>query len=355
SLVKRRRPRPERIDTIHMLRTAGIGDTVLLLGALAQVRETYPRARFRVFLGSSNAAMAPFFPKGVEIVVLPVTRPLASLAILRQNPCDVMLDFGLWPRLDALMAGFSGARWVIGTRRAGQFRHGLYDVAVPFDEQRHAYDNYAAIVAPLGVSLKRFPSIDLGAERQNIPGEDPKIVVHMFPGGRNADLRTWAADKWVQLIDRLAADGFRVLLTGSKANYETAAAIRSCTRRPEFVELAAGCSLRETIGLLTASDCVVTVDTGVMHLAAAAGCRIVSLHGPMSPRNYGPLSDTAISLEAAGCGSCARLGGERCQRRKRCIDDISIERVMAAVHEATFRKAPSSKSALHPYRQEAAQ
>ncbi|HEY5315000.1 MAG TPA: hypothetical protein VIK18_20880, partial [Pirellulales bacterium] len=94
SLVKRRRPRPQRLDTIHMLRTAGIGDTVLLLGALVQVREVYPQALLRVFLGSSNAAMAPFFPADVEVIVLPVTRPLSSLATLRRYPCDVMLDFG---------------------------------------------------------------------------------------------------------------------------------------------------------------------------------------------------------------------------------------------------------------------
>ncbi|HEY5311941.1 MAG TPA: glycosyltransferase family 9 protein, partial [Pirellulales bacterium] len=268
--------------------------------------------------------------------------------------------FGLWPRLDALMAGLSGARWVVGVRRAGQYRHGLYDVAVPFDEQRHAYDNYAAIVAPLGVSLRRFPVLELGANRKTAvggdsKGDDPKVVVHMFPGGRNADLRTWPAGKWVQLLDRLNADGFRVLLTGSKANQETAAAIRRSAQQPEWIELAAGCSLGETVGLLAASDCVVTVDTGVMHLAAAAGCRIVSLHGPMSPSNYGPLSDTAISLEAAGCRSCARLGGERCELSKRCIDDISLDRVMTAVHEATFRAAPIAGASPREGRQEATQ
>lgn len=56
----------------------------------------------------------------------------------------------------------------------------------------------------------------------------------------------------------------------------------------QFVNLTAKTGIEELPGLLGEADCVVSNDSGPMHLAAALGRPLVALFGPTSPEQFGP-------------------------------------------------------------------
>ena len=94
--------------------------------------------------------------------------------------------------------------------------------------------------------------------------------------------------------------------------------------------------LDELLDVLAGADCVVSVNTGVMHMAAAVGAPTVGLNGPTSELRWGPLGRNAVSVnsELPGCGYLD-LGWEYRGRREDCMQGIPVEAVLTAVEHVT--------------------
>ena len=94
---------------------------------------------------------------------------------------------------------------------------------------------------------------------------------------------------------------------------------------------AAGLNLRATASLLAHASLMVSVNTGIMHLAAAMNVPLVALHGPTSARRWGPLGPRAVALESPceGCGYLD-LGFEYKRQPRHCMDAISYRTVREA-------------------------
>jgi len=152
----------------------------------------------------------------------------------------------------------------------------------------------------------------------------------MFPGGARADLKTWPEAKWKELILQLSKLGYQIDLTGGKADHPKLAHFSTATN------LAGALSLRETAMHLKRCACVISVDTGIMHLAAALGCPVIGLHGPTSPNRWGALGENVISLTPNyKYTPCIQLGFESKCSENRCLKAISVDQVLDAFKTIT--------------------
>jgi heptosyltransferase I len=93
-------------------------------------------------------------------------------------------------------------------------------------------------------------------------------------------------------------------------------------------------NLLELLDLLAASECVVSVNTGVVHLAAAIAVPTVCLNGPSSGTRWGPLGRLSVSVDSSlpGCGYL-NLGAEYRGQREDCMCGIAVPDVLAAALE----------------------
>src|SRR5947209_15803072 len=100
------------VQRIGLMKTAAVGDTLLLAGLIDDVRRTYPAARLTFITGVDNASAIEFLrcPDDEHITVSP-KQPIAAVRALRRARLDVLVDFGSWPRYDATLAALSGARF----------------------------------------------------------------------------------------------------------------------------------------------------------------------------------------------------------------------------------------------------
>src|SRR5205085_6461142 len=168
------------------------------------------------------------------------------------------------------------------------------------------------------------------------PGVPPFVVFHLWPGGYRSELKEWPAESWRELAARLVERGYSIVLTGAPADAErTERFVRSCNGSSGRVENAAGrYALSELVELLRRASCVVSVNTGIMHLAAASGAPTVALNGPTSETRWGPVGERARSVNAdlPGCGYL-NLGFEYDRGRTDCMRAISVDRVADAVFD----------------------
>jgi heptosyltransferase-3 len=106
-------------------------------------------------------------------------------------------------------------------------------------------------------------------------------------------------------------------------------------------------------GLLSGARVYVGPDTSVTHLAAATGCRTVTLYGPTDPRLWGPWPVGGLTASWMASGRIQRRGNvwlvqhafpctpcqlEGCERRlesaSACLDALPAADAIAAVDEA---------------------
>jgi ADP-heptose:LPS heptosyltransferase len=336
---RRKRAIPARIRKIGLLNTAALGDTILMSGPLGDLRAAYPHAQLVFLTGPSNYEAACLLDGPDEVIQLPVFRPLAAIKAVRELEFDLFLDFGPWCRLNALIAICSGATFIAGFRTSAQARHFGYDLVVDHLENAHELENHRGLVRALGILPIHPPKLRCEKlESQNIYDLTRRFAVfHLWPGGSAAKLKEWAVGRWIALAEDFAAERYEVAFTGAAnqraLNDSVIAEVRP-SLRPRMRN-AAGASLRETLRLVSRAELVVSVDTGVMHMAAAVGVPLVALHGPSSPQRWGPVSESALVVEPPlrGCGFL-NLGFEKVRQAPECMKAISYGTVKAACDAA---------------------
>lgn len=98
-------------------------------------------------------------------------------------------------------------------------------------------------------------------------------------------------------------------------------------------------SLHESAAVIRASAVVITHDTGMMHIAAAFGKKILSIWGNTVPsfgmfpyEKTGGNNSTIFEVKGLPCRPCSKIGYEKCPRGHfRCMKNIDVGDVLAAI------------------------
>jgi ADP-heptose:LPS heptosyltransferase len=328
--MKAKRQIPSSIESIGILKTGAIGDTVLISGVIADLRCAFPNASIIFFAGKNNLEIVGMLESIDRIIQVSTHNIAAGIKAIRSVAVDVLLDFGQWSRLEALLSIFCRAALTLGFRTQGQHRHYGYDIVVDHSSDIHEFENFRRLICPLGVQTRHAPFLRATGTHLF---SDQYVVLHLWPGGRRRKLKEWPNERWLQLIEVFAAQKMNVVLTGAPSDrLRNEELMESATREARgFLTNAAGRSLRETATLLANANLVVSVDTGLMHMAAALGAPLVALHGPTASNRWGPTNPAAVVVEATmeGCGYI-NLGWEHPASAPACMEAIQYNTVYTA-------------------------
>jgi heptosyltransferase-3 len=331
--------------TIGLVKTVGIGDIVLLSGVIHDIRVTRPDARIVLFVSANNAGFAQLLDDVDSVVVLPVRNIPEAVRLVRSEHCDVVVDFGAWPRLESLFTALSGARCTVGMRTPGQHRHAAYDVVVDHGTG-HEIDNYRRLAAGAGIDSTSGPRLHAAADARN-PHPAPYVVLHLWPGGANFEERSWPTDRWRAVAAAMNGRGYDVVLTGGPGDVEpNGALVREWRAGGVRVESVAGTTPAETLVWLAFANGVISVNTGVMHLAAAVGTPVVSLNGPTPVRRWGSIgSPSRAVVSPLVPDGYTNLGFEQDDRYRDAMSAITVETVVEAWDDLAAEVDPGQANA----------
>ncbi len=163
----------------------------------------------------------------------------------------------------------------------------------------------------------------------------PKIRIALAPGGARNLLnddsqRRWPVEAYAELARLLIHKGYEVVLTGGPGDTWV---------EPHFVGLdLENCighwPIPQTIAFYQSCHCVVTHDSGPMHLAGIAGCGLLALFGPTAPSKAMPRRDGIVGLwggEHLPCRPCYDGNSFAKCSWNGCLISITPERVAAEV------------------------
>jgi heptosyltransferase-2 len=207
---------------------------------------------------------------------------------------------------------------------------------------RHTIDLYGDALGRLGIEMEdRVPRVPTGAEAREraarllAPGAQAGPLVALCPGG-SSEIKRWPEASFAGLAEALTAAGLRVLVLGSEEDRRQVELVAAHARVAEPTVVVSR-DVTELAALLSLAAVTVTNDSGLMHLAAAAGSRIVAVFGPTSPAlGFAPLGEGHVVAGLdLGCSPCSYHGNRPCRLKRRvCMEDLTAAEVMGGVKSA---------------------
>jgi len=288
---------------ILVLRLDRIGDVLMSLPALHDLRMAAPRARIRLAVGRWSADIARGFPVDEVLVwsapwvgrpsegAMTMAELLRRVRALKADRIDLALDLQGDLRASLLL-------WLCGAdRRVGYANTGggylLTDI-VPLDETVSWVEQNRQAVAlvtgrpPVPLTLDPRTAEDRAfadafLAREGLLALRPLVGVHPSGGRR---IKQWPVERWRAVAARLQREhGATILVTGSEGDRPLAAALAEGLS-PLPVDLCGRLDVRQTLAVVARLDLFLSADTGPMHLACAVGTPSVSVFGPSDPVRY---------------------------------------------------------------------
>jgi heptosyltransferase-2 len=325
----------ESAKRILVMRYRFIGDTILTVPFLRNLRSAYPAAVIDVLVGPQSGQVLEGCPYIDELIEFDTTRfhrydsgtAAASNFFsyawqLRKRQYDTA--FVLKRSMSsALLSCLIGARHRIGYGMPG--RHFLLTKNIKWDPNKHEVESTLDVLRGAGIPVKdnyleAWTSANEIHEIQN-------LVPALLRGGNYYLVHAAAAhpdklypeESWAQVIQELFVNfGFSPMFTGADSDrsvYERISQI--CQRRcPELdcINLAGKLTLRQSMALYKQLKFAICVDSGPAHLSAAVGTPTLSIFGPTDPNRWRPFGPrhSAIYDTTLACRPC--------HYKKTCLD-----------------------------------
>jgi len=156
-------------------------------------------------------------------------------------------------------------------------------------------------------------------------------VLVLCPGAEFGPAKRWPDKHYSAVAIEHLSKGGQVWLFGSAKDREVCQLIDDVTNG-RCNNLAGKTSLAEAIDLMSLADMVVSNDSGLMHMAAAVGCKLVVVYGSSSPLFTPPLSNSVkIVSQGLDCSPCFKR--ECPLGHLDCLNNLSPEKVLIAMTE----------------------
>ena len=209
------------------------------------------------------------------------------LAWCRRLPrlrADAALDLQCLLR-SGLMAHFSRAQRVWGLSDAREGAGFFYTDRVAVLKDQHSVQRYLRALPAMGIAIPEKPEWILPTDKicGAVPENQSFVVIHPFSRGAGKSLDNECLDTFLATF-RAHSDALCVLVGAGDYSRENDA---------NFLNLLSRTTLAELTDILRRASFVVSVDSGPMHLAAALGTPLLSIHTWSDPRRVGPFSEKA--------------------------------------------------------------
>jgi len=323
---------PERI---LLIRTGGLGDTLLMWPAVAAVRRRFPRVRIDL-MGHRERCQLLAVPRGADLALDVEGSGLHVLFEISAAPPDsVRARFGSY---DAVVAFAAPGDYALAE-----------NLSACGVEEVHAFLPFPSAGENVHVAehaKRSLIGVDLAA-----PGEDPLLEVSakeredgaqallsldlwkkklaLLAPGSGSEKKNWAPGRFAELALRFSDKGFNPLLLQGPADSSAVAAVLECAGA-EGLPVLVDESPATLKGVLAHAQLFVGNDAGPTHLAALMGLPTVAVFGPSDPVRWSPIGPK-VSLVRAGveCSPCTGDEMHACEERI-CLEAITVSSVLEA-------------------------
>jgi heptosyltransferase-3 len=298
------------MNRVLVVRGGAIGDFILTLPALKALRDAYPDARIEILGYKHIAVLAEnrFYAQAVRSIEYgPLSRFFAKNSELPAESADYFATFDL---IISYLYDPDGI-FESNLRRCG-VKNLLFGPAKIAKTSDHAAWQLARPIEELGIRVvdlteKIFLSEEdrqFGREFLQTPSQ-PIIAIHPGSGSKE---KNWPLQNWIELFSRehwhVEKRPSLIVISGEADKAQTAQLEH--TWKDQNIRFAKNLPLPHLAAVLEHSI-FIGHDSGISHLAAAAGANCILLFGPTDPNVWAPRNEN-VQVFAAESGRLNDLG-----------------------------------------------
>lgn len=294
---------PRRIAVFRALQ---LGDLLCAVPALRAMRAAWPQARICLIglpWAADFARRMPYVDEFIEFPGFPgmperqpdLARWPAYVAMVRAHHFDLAIQMHGSGLLTNSLVAALGIPHNAGFYLPEQ-EGPLPEFAIPWPEQMSEVHRLLALAERLGAPARgdhlELPilaeeAVAWAELHQELP-LTPRGYICVHPGARLAT-RRWPVDRFAAVADRLAQEGYLILLTGTADEAPLTAAVANEMSEPAE-DLAGRTSLGTLAALVAQAELVICNDTGMSHVAAAMCTPSVVVCCGADPVRWQPLN-----------------------------------------------------------------
>ncbi|MBI3323816.1 MAG: glycosyltransferase family 9 protein [Candidatus Omnitrophica bacterium] len=340
-----------------IVRTDRIGDVVLSTPVIRNLRAAFPDAYLGMMVRPEHRELIEGNPDLNAVILYDkfgaekgILGNLRFAQRLREHRFDTAVILHSTNRV-------IWAAWMAGIRRRVGYARRLpwmLTQRIPYikrEGNRHELEYNLDLLQLLGVESKeRALFVPTTAEQEEkvrqflaqegIREDRPLVVLHP---GASCPSKRWPTEHFARVGDRLTREqNARVVVIAGADGIAQGQAVLG-RMREKSVNALARFTLGELVCLFRHAACVVSNDSGPVHLACAAGTPVVSIFGRwgggLSPTRWGPTGPRDVVLHHdVGCRPCLAHG---CTIGFVCLKAVTVEEVLIAAEELIGEKAES--------------
>ncbi|MGR5179115.1 lipopolysaccharide heptosyltransferase II [Vibrio mediterranei] len=334
-----------------------VGDMVMSQSLYIRLRELYPNASIDVLAPAWCKPILERMPQVNRAIEMPIGHGSFDLKgrwkLGRQLKGERYTHAYVLPNSakSALIPVFAGIPKRIGWK--GEMRYGLLNDLRP-DKRVFQYyvERFVALASTKETMLQEVKlsscprpafTIDASIQQQALDKfslSTSRKVYGMCPGAEFGPAKRWPDAHYAEVAQSLIEEGHQVWLFGSQKDKEVTESIRLALT-PEAMQhchnLAGSTSLTEAVDLLAACDTVISNDSGLMHVSAAVGCKIVAIYGSSSPDYTPPLGDNVKIIHTdIECRPCFKR--ECPLGHLKCLVDLPSKWILDAIQQLNSKE-----------------
>jgi ADP-heptose:LPS heptosyltransferase len=318
---------------ILIIRFSSIGDIVLTTPVIRACAQQIENAEIHFLTKSSFSSLVQYNPHINQVWEL--ESDLSILAgLLRKESFDYIIDLhnNLRTRYLSILMRRKFIRFdKINFRKWLLVNH--WSKRMP---KVHIVDRYLRTLSNLGVvkdnqGLEFYPAPNTSIH--NAISEGKQFACFAIGGQHNT--KKLPIDKIIALCNLIEYD---VILIGGKE--DIAVGSRVSKECDNVSSLCGDLTIDQSAAIIKESICIISHDTGMMHIASALKKMVISIWGNtvpefgMSPYRPAP-SSIKFEVENLGCRPCSKIGHQKCPNAHfKCMQDQNLEAISRTVNLA---------------------
>ncbi|MBD8164837.1 lipopolysaccharide heptosyltransferase RfaC [Erwinia persicina] len=306
---------------VLIIKTSSMGDVLHALPALTDAMHAIPAIRFDWVVEEGFAQIPSWHPAVDRVLPVAIRRwrkhwfgsqvreeRVVFKRALQSRDYDAVIDAQGLMKSAALVTRLAkGEKHGQDSRSAREpFASWWYDKRHEVSKQQHAVQRTRELFAKsLGYQLPDTTGDYAIAQHftQALPADADRYLVFLHATTR--DNKHWPEDHWRELIGLMQPSGLKIKLPWG-AEHEHQRAVR-LAEGFDFVEVLPKLTLEQVARTLAGARAVVSVDTGLSHLAAALDRPNITLYGPTDPGLIGGYGKNQFVLRPMGSNDMAAI------------------------------------------------
>ncbi len=325
------------------IKPSALGDVTNAFPTLAALRDLWPSAHFSWVINQNLRGLVDGHPLIDEIIpfdrqgIRPTAKGLIDagrfLRTLRTRRFDLTIDLQGLLR-SGLMTAATGAPVRVGLADAREGATRFYTHRVPMTEQ-HAVDRLLTVARAFGAdtSHPRFVAAMTEEDRhwaKTVLADCsfPRLILNV---GARWVTKRWPPEHFAAIARRAVEEfGASLIAVGAPEDRPLVDALRASLHPRPVLDLCGATTLPRLAALAANCDLVLSNDTGPLHLATAAGARVVGVYTCTSPDLNGPYGPRAAAVRSRVW--CAGSYLQKCDRME-CMSELTPAKVWPTVRE----------------------